>query len=121
MLESMIKKSHPTHAEGSDVANVILDRADCIMLSGGIAKEDYPLEAVHMEKSPDCSPGPSVPQHLPSEVYDAWTEGGNLHVNLAMNIGKVKGFFKKGDVTIVLTKCFPGCGFNNTVRVVPVP
>ncbi|KAK6471325.1 pyruvate kinase PKM-like [Huso huso] len=61
---------------------------------------------------------PALVREPPSPV---WSDDVDQRVNFGMEIGKVRGFFRRGDMVIVVTGWSPGSGHTNIMRAVSVP
>merc|ERR1712241_447848 len=143
MLESMVKKPRPTRAEGSDVANAVLDGSDCVMLSGETAKGDYPLVCVRTMASLAREAEAAlwnqrffedlmraarqmqlyrgvVPLYYSEPRMDDWSADVDERIQYCVDFGKKNGFIKSGDPVICITGWRKGAGSSNTIRILYV-
>lgn len=77
MMESMIQSFRPTRAEAADVANAVLEGADCLMLSGETAVGRYPdLVVRNMQRIIDWTE--EYGSHYYREIPDSLKSGESL-------------------------------------------
>lgn len=71
LLESMIDNPFPTRAEVSDIYNSVMQRSDCIMLSGETAAGKYPIKSVEvMASTIKEAEANIIPEHR--DFSEAW-------------------------------------------------
>ncbi|KAK9900024.1 pyruvate kinase [Cystobasidium minutum MCA 4210] len=126
MLESMTYNPRPTRAEVSDVANAVLDGADCVMLSGETAKGAYPIKAVEMmaetcylAESTICYPPlyNELRMLTPRPTYTTETVAmAAVSASLEQNAGAILVMSTSGNTARLISKYRPSCPIMTLTR-----
>jgi pyruvate kinase len=88
MLESMTGNRRPTRAESTDVANAILDGADCVMLSAESAMGRFPVESVEMLGRIASAAEPLLSGYTVQKILESEGAEGDIPIRdlLALNV-----------------------------------
>ena len=116
MLDSMTINPHPTRAEVSDVANGVLDGADCLMLSGETSVGKYPVETVQemsriinaIEKSADYRKILTSEEFYPQE--HGLIQGLGIAIDKLSQVGNVEAIIcltKTGGTAKIISRYRP--------------
>lgn len=116
MLDSMTINLHPTRAEVNDVANGVLDGADCLMLSAETSVGKYPHEAVQemssiintVENSSDYRKTSTSEEFYPQER--GLIQGLGIAIDKLSQVGNVKAIIcltKTGNTAKIISQYRP--------------
>lgn len=103
LLETMIENPFPTRAESSDVFNSVLQKPDCLMLSGETAVGKFPIESVKMMTSIIKEAEKNITYEHEHFAFKGYTPR-DLEKKLLIKSGICTGEELEAKAVIILTK-----------------
>ncbi|USN59371.1 MAG: hypothetical protein H6767_00135 [Candidatus Peribacteria bacterium] len=103
LLETMIENPFPTRAESSDVFNSVLQKPDCLMLSGETAVGKFPIESVKMMTSIIKEAEKNITYEHEHFAFKGYTPR-DLEKKLLIKSGICTGEELQAKAVIILTK-----------------